>query len=209
MKPSCKRLFIVSVLMIFFGEVSCNCQCNLKLSKQRHFYYSNKNYLDSLNIKYPDFKEINCELRIWYSKLITGQNKFFQIKMMKDSSWVCNAIEFYYYNSSSHNFKETKAEKIKLKDEWYTIWSKIVQNDYLNLTTQRDDKIKTSDNEVLLIGDGEVYTFEILTKKIKRNFSYSNPYDYYKYYLNKGIKVAEYESITSFIDLLKEVLNFE
>ncbi len=189
-------------------NATCTCQTLDHLKNDRRFVYSYKKFSDSLQVEPPDFNLIEVEFRIWYFNWSDGSDKLFQIKKLKDGNWVGQERGFYFYNDQNKNFAG-EFKRIELGQNWPSAWDKIVSLGYLNLKTQDRIKIpKDPSLEFLVVADGESYTFEVITQRKKRKFSYNNPHSYYAFYLERGVEINEYKHMVACIDLLKPVLGF-
>ena len=196
----------IVVLLLF---MTCNIYCfsqYIFLEKQKGFQYKRYSFLDSLNVKEPNFKYVDIEFRVYFesSEYDTINSKFIQIVKDKNGLWRGKSYSYYFYNRWNYNYKDVIIEDLSL-EHWDSVWQTIVKENYLNLPTESD--IKQKGDMVVVVCDGHGYTIEILTKKKKRCISYGNPELKYERYSEYGIEYYEYERFLQLIQLLKTELD--
>jgi len=196
----------IVVLLLF---MTCNIYCfsqDIFLEKQKGFQYKRYSFLDSLNVKEPNFKYVDIELRVHYILFAadTLNRKFMQIIKDKNGLWSGKSYSYYFYNDNNYNYKDVIIDNLSLEN-WDSVWQTIVKENYLNLPTESD--IKQKGDMVVVVCDGQDYTIEVLTKKKKRCISYGNPELKYERYSEYGIEYYEYERFLQLIQLLRTELD--
>ena len=177
---------------------------NVFLEKQKGFKYKRLPVLDSLNIKEPDFKTLDVEIRVYCTKFdvdTINNSKFIQIVKDKNGSWSGKSCSYYFYNNFYYNYRDINI-KYSSCENWGKVWRIIIKENYLNLPTESD--IKQENKPPVCVSDGTSYTVEILTKKRKRRISYNNPEEIYESCFEYGIDCCEYKLFLQLIQLLKE-----
>ncbi len=141
----------------------------------------------ALNVTDIDFHETEFQLRFRWSKNVLDTNASLAIfSLNKDKHWY---LQFYNYDKNQLGmFKLKQSFTIELDSSWNDKWRYILRNGLLNIKSQRE-VIKSwragNPGEGLGITDGDIYSFEVLTKKKKRKFVYSNPQAYLNFYTEK------------------------
>ncbi|KXX70934.1 hypothetical protein [Flammeovirga sp. SJP92] len=197
-----KSIVIIALFFSFTGNLFGQIP---QIDHQRKFRLKLTHYLDSIGFAgKANFKEINYELRVWKSNYATGQTKMIQLIQFKSGETKAKSLEYYCYNIISSCDKDNYIiESINLPKNWETSWQNIVDKGLLNIRDQRvvDNALKTPNGEILAIGCGGGLTFEILTKKAKRKFYYSNIDSYIEFYNNLGIHSIDYQKAKELIDI--------
>ena len=200
-----KFIFSLFISVLFVATISGQ---NISLKNQKGFKYKRLSVLDSLNIKEPDFKNVDIELRVYYTvwNFDPMNSKFIQIVKDKNGLWSGKSYLYYFYNSNYYNYKDVSIKTLSL-EHWDKVWQTIVKENYLNLPTDSD--IKQEKKPPVAIADGCDYTIEILTKKRKRRISFNNPESMYKSCLEYGLSCYEYKRFLQLIQLLKTELDLQ
>jgi len=201
------KKFLLLLLFLVCGVLAVAQKINL--DKQVNFNYKRMFVLDSLNVKEPDFKNIDVELRIYYTCWMEEpyNSKLIQIVKTKENEWSAKSYKYYYYNQDFFCFKNAIIEPLILGKTWAKSWDEIIKNNYLNLLSEKD--IKKNNDLFIVISDGKDYTIEILTNKRKRRITYNNPQIKLETYKEAEIIISEYKMFCDFLSLLNEELNFE
>jgi hypothetical protein len=186
--------------------VNINAQ-DIFLEKQKGVKYKRLSVLDSLNIKEPDFKNVDIELRICHTvwNFEPMNSKFIQITKDKNGQWTGRSYSYFFYNADHYNYKDVVVEYLSL-EYWDKVWQTIIEENYLNLPTESD--IKQENKPFVLVADGNSYTIEILTKKRYRRIVYNNPEIMYESCLEDGLDCLEYKHFLQLIQLLENKLDF-
>lgn len=198
--------FLSSIIISFLCVVNLTAQ-DIFLEKQKGFKYKRLSVLDLLNIKEPDFKNVDIELRVYHTVWNTKpmNSKFVQIVKDKNGLWSGKSYLYHFYNSNSYNLKEIIIENLSL-EHWDKTWQAIVKENYLNLPTESD--IKQEKKPLVAVADGCYYSIEIMTKKRKRRITYGNPEVMYESCPEYGLNCCEYKHFLQLIQLLKPELDF-
>jgi len=206
---------IILVCLILASVINAQ---QIDLKRQKGFKNKKISILDSVNIKNPDFDVLAVELRIlhiiWQPKPYNAT--LWQIKKDKNGRWSGFSHSFFYYNSDTYDFNNTIIKSFNFKNTWQDSWNNILYNNYLNLPNDKEAlKIKCKHlggglPPILGIGGGETYYIEVLTKRVKRRFSFSNPkanYEFYKKEYGTDCQTTEiFKKYIEFIELLKSEL---
>lgn len=196
---------ILVLILTFISLIELRGQIPL-IENQRGFKFRLSDYLDSIGFKKPDYKSIECDLRIWHDDFATGQIKLIRIIKTKNSSWSAFSLDFYCYNSQNCNLTNFLIDTLDLSDTWISTWKKILNNHLLNIENQEElnKRLKTPNGQVLLISDGSGYYFEIATKNAKRRFMYNNIQEYYDFYNQHGVNCDDYTKAIKLIRMIEK-----
>ena len=209
-----KKLFILLACLILTGITNAQ---QIHLKQQKGFEYKRMPFLDSLNIKEPDFDTLAIELRFLHVEwsVIFPNAVLWQIKKDKNGYWSGFSHSFLFYNPEHYDFNAI-VTPLYFGNTWQSSWDSILHNGFLNLPDENSIEIKCVPlcgglPLILGIGGGDLYTVEILTKEVRRIISYSNPAIKYEDYIEEyGVDcyaIDYYRKFIEFINLLKNGLS--
>lgn len=188
----------------------------MRIVNQKNYNYSAPSTLDSLHIPKPDFNTIDLQVRFFIFNNASGVHKLFFINRLKDGTWRGWSIEYYNYSEEHYDFKNTLTDTIALQESWTRAFEELVYKGYINLPSQKEVQKRITQSEkntpvspVMVIADGKSYSVAFITKKAKRNFSFSNPEEYYKHYLSQGEAASYFQKYVDLLNILRSSLDFD
>ena len=131
----------------------------------------------------PDFNRIEIEIRLWWTtSIFDSVHNLVVINQSNTGTW--KLISYAFPNEGYKNNKPFKSLSKELSQNWQSKWDTILAAKLLNIPDQMNVRKKWTSTKGGRIGitDGSMYAFEILTKKRKRSFEYSNPHEYLSFY---------------------------
>lgn len=177
-----RNVGFVFILMCVFA---CLEACNpYHISRQNGYKRFITGGDSALNVTNIDFHKTELQIRFRWSRSVLDTNASLAIfSLNKDKRW---CLKFYNYDKSQlEMFRLKRSFTTQLDDSWNDRWRYIIRNRLLNIKSQRE-VIKSwrarDPREGLGITDGDIYSFEVLTRKRKRRFEYSNPQAYLNFY---------------------------
>jgi hypothetical protein len=193
-----KIFYTLSLLLLLCSHLLGQ---KLSIDNQRKFDYRMNTYLDTIGFEKPNFKELNLCLRVWKDNYATGQKKMIQILQFKNGDWDFQSLDYYCYNANSCDLSEYYIESIAVPPNWNSIWTEIVAENLLNIRTQKEaDELVLPKGVSLAVADGGAFTFEVCTKKAKREIYYANIKSYIEFYQGKEIESSDYDKALVLID---------
>ena len=149
-----------------------------KFKRDRHFAYHADSLLLVAGINHPDFRKVEFEFRYWKVALMTGARELLIIRQMRTGTWNSTRYQF-CYNDSLRRYHIVSQIDSSLTN-WKQSWLDLVNE---NILTLPDEKIarkswQKPDGSMVIITDGELYHFELITKRRKRAYNYENPDGY-------------------------------
>ena len=207
----------ILLYLIFSTFLLCiNGQKTLHIKNQKNYNYFDSFILDSLNIRKPNYDVIDLQIRISIWNAASGIHKVFIIEREKSGNWRGENFEFYYYNDDHHDFSKTISDKLILGKKWDSAFRTIVMRDYINLPSQKEvEKTISISNKdstgklIMITADGTSYTYEFLTKRRKRKFTFKNPDSYYQFNKEQHNDTKYFEMYMDLLTISKQALNLE
>ena len=192
-------LILIITLLLCTIVIPLSAQ-KLSLKKQRGYkeYYHNF-ILDSLNVKQPDLKTIDVEIRIihyeWiYSEKKDGKNRtLLQLIKKKDGSWSGTRYSYYHYSidNGDYNFKDAEVSPVEFKDTWNDSWETIINEGYLNMPVEDDIEKRIPKGYIRSITAGgggiRVYVYTDKRKRYGHFSSITEDHSLYKKCLRSGL----------------------
>lgn len=177
----------LTLSLILFSLVShCANGQTASSDKIKNLYEATYNSLDS---EFKLQKNADIEFRLWTNpSLIFYRNCFILTK--HDGIWTARFFEF--TGGQKGKWTETKTKETNLD----SIWRRLVKNQVMTLPTQDSlnsrMRIFSADSTLIyydeddvykkvVVNDGAVYTFQIMTKNFDRTYQYHSPVSYLKH----------------------------
>jgi hypothetical protein len=198
-----KTKFLLIFLFIF--EFICDAQIK-KFEKHSKNDYNRHFVLDSLNIEEPNFRHIDIQLRIFYWEFNDKRNNSIVLILTKckNGVWDAKKYKYYLYNMSNSDFKNIDINQIPLNADWVNTWKIILENNYLNIPTESDVRIKSDKIlEMFVMSDGNAYQVDILKRRRRRNIRFNNPTQHAKFLDTHKIECTDYHLFVDFMDLIR------
>jgi hypothetical protein len=104
------------VLLLWSCETFCQKKPIIKNDKKYKFAY--RDFVDSLKIPQPNFKEVELELRFWTLNWSDGNHTLILLKKLKSQDWQGMIRRFNFYNDDHYNFAgQSNESKFRLGKE--------------------------------------------------------------------------------------------
>lgn len=194
--------FITSLFLMFSFAGYAQFEFN-KDRKFKPFYFETRKKLE---IEEPNLDSVRFEMRFWIVNYNNEPQLLYLFNYYRNETWSILQYEFCSWDWIS--FQKFKKQKLTVSDKWTQKWEKLLQNDILNLPKESSVKKKwaSSDGTHVLVGDGVSYGIELITKKSRRKYSYSNPEVLLKHY---DLNHEGLDRFISILSILNEELKFE
>jgi hypothetical protein len=167
------------------------------------FTYFVDSLLLNVGIHHPNFNEIDFEFRYWMRDLSRiNAHQLAIIQKSKKGGWKFKRYQL-CFNDSRYQLVDSNSGDLP---GWETTWEELEKQKILTMKNQPavQSKWKSSAGEYVVIADGTLYGFELITQKRKRRYFYSNPHENLK---NYDINNSELVRIDRIITLLEKRLN--
>lgn len=166
------RKYIIVIIILLHQQCSFSQH---SFTNQKSYKPYGISFIDTAKIDMPSFTRDVLEIRFWKVVYTNTAHQLFVLKLSKQNQWQLKKFSFCSWDWK--NFSAITESEVALSKDWHMRWDTLIKSHFLTIPTQTEveKKWRSSDGTVSIIADGHKYIVELLTKKKKRKYSYTNP----------------------------------
>ena len=194
-----KRLyFFLIITFALLNHFAALAQYSFK--KQRNYKLFGTAFIDTVGIGLSSFDTEILEIRFWRVNYTNTAHQLFILQQTNTHNWVLRKYSFCSWDWKS--FSNIKVSNPALSTDWNSRWDSLMKNQFLTIPTQSEiqKKWRSSDGTMIVIADGHKYVVELLTKRKKRSYSYSNPESNLRHYDLGNSELVQMNNILKLLD---------
>jgi|GEM_PF-2055930 len=194
-----KRLYFF--LIIAFALLNhSDTLAQYSFKNQRNYKPFGTAFIDTVGIRSCSFISEILEIRFWRVTYTNTAHQLFILQQTNTQKWILKKYSFCSWDWK--DFSNIKMSTPALSPDWNSRWDSLMSNQLLMIPTQSEiqKKWRASDGTVTAIADGHKYIVELLTKRRKRKYSYSNPELNLQHYDLGNSELIQMNKILKFLD---------